>query len=419
VANLLFSEPFYEGPVGKEALSIDSKKRELLYLKLILRKLEQSARAVLLVSDNMLKENGSLLENEIKSEIVDQCRLDAVVSLPPNSISNTSKNAAILVFSKEAVTTEHPVFFYHIHDDGVSGGTDKKKIRKLANAPLMFPDDYGDIPDLFNQWKVCKREYTCEPTSQSMLVPSAEIRERNYSLNIRSFLKQDDKKPASVVTQNRQAFPANRPASTRSTSMRWVPIAALFLLAIAAAFYFLRKDDKGSKVATNTFSGGDTAGSVNASEDTQRIKTPESTKKVKDTLIRISPAEVPPVQPPVATTSSPKQAEKRSEETTEKVSEEAAEKQPKTEATTTRTSIDANAAKGEYKIINKAYFHNEPDESTRRNAFVVHWNNSYATLKALDEKNGFIYVVFKNNLGQVSKGWLKKGDLRRINEEKQ
>jgi len=72
--------------------------------------------------------------------------------------------------------------------------------------------------------------------------------------------------------------------------------------------------------------------------------------------------------------------------------------------------------KGLYNVISKAYFHNEPDEATRRNAFVVHWNNSYAKLKALDEKNGFIYVVFNNHLNQTSKGWLRKKDLKPIDE---
>jgi serine/threonine-protein kinase len=65
-----------------------------------------------------------------------------------------------------------------------------------------------------------------------------------------------------------------------------------------------------------------------------------------------------------------------------------------------------------YKIRNKAFFHNEPDESTRREAFIVHWNN--AVLKPLDEKNGYIYVVFTNHLGQVSKGWLSKKDLIQV-----
>ncbi|WP_207425388.1 serine/threonine-protein kinase [Pedobacter sp. SYSU D00535] len=63
--------------------------------------------------------------------------------------------------------------------------------------------------------------------------------------------------------------------------------------------------------------------------------------------------------------------------------------------------------------VNKAYFHDQPDESTRRNAFLVHWNN--AELTAVEEKNGFIYVVFFNTQGQVTKGWLRKKDLKRIN----
>ena len=79
-------------------------------------------------------------------------------------------------------------------------------------------------------------------------------------------------------------------------------------------------------------------------------------------------------------------------------------------------SISKAEAKGLYKIISKAYFHNEPDEATRRDAFVVHWNNSYARLKAHDEKNGFIYVVFHNHLNQTSKGWLRKKDLEPIGE---
>ncbi len=67
-----------------------------------------------------------------------------------------------------------------------------------------------------------------------------------------------------------------------------------------------------------------------------------------------------------------------------------------------------------YKVISKAYFHNKPDESTRRNAFIIHWNN--AVLIPSDERNGFIYVTFTNHLGQISKGWLLKSDLKRVEE---
>jgi eukaryotic-like serine/threonine-protein kinase len=63
-----------------------------------------------------------------------------------------------------------------------------------------------------------------------------------------------------------------------------------------------------------------------------------------------------------------------------------------------------------YAVISTAHFYNAPNESTRRDAFINHWNN--AVLNALDEKNGFIYVVFTNEQGQTSKGWLRKKDLR-------
>lgn len=60
----------------------------------------------------------------------------------------------------------------------------------------------------------------------------------------------------------------------------------------------------------------------------------------------------------------------------------------------------------------RAYFYTNPDERTRRNNFLAKWNSPELT--ALDDKNGFIYVVFFTTNGQVTKGWLRKRDLRRI-----
>ena len=68
----------------------------------------------------------------------------------------------------------------------------------------------------------------------------------------------------------------------------------------------------------------------------------------------------------------------------------------------------------QYMVTAKAYFYNTPDESSRRNAFVVPSNN--AILNALDEQNDFILVEFRNQLGQSSKGWLRKKDLQLLNE---
>jgi eukaryotic-like serine/threonine-protein kinase len=64
---------------------------------------------------------------------------------------------------------------------------------------------------------------------------------------------------------------------------------------------------------------------------------------------------------------------------------------------------------GAYKVRSIAYFHNAPDERTRRKAFIVHWNN--AVLHPLKEENDFVYVVYTNDEGQTTKGWLRKKDL--------
>lgn len=56
-----------------------------------------------------------------------------------------------------------------------------------------------------------------------------------------------------------------------------------------------------------------------------------------------------------------------------------------------------------------AYFYSSPDEASKRAANINVWNN--ARLKAIDDRNGFIYVVYTNDKGQTSKGWLRKKDL--------
>jgi hypothetical protein len=70
-------------------------------------------------------------------------------------------------------------------------------------------------------------------------------------------------------------------------------------------------------------------------------------------------------------------------------------------------SLNKNSAgKTAYKIINKAYFHNAPDERTKRNAFVVHWNNSYTTINPLYEKWFCLCSIsqpFESNFKRVAK----------------
>ncbi len=72
-----------------------------------------------------------------------------------------------------------------------------------------------------------------------------------------------------------------------------------------------------------------------------------------------------------------------------------------------------NGSAKRYTLASKyAYFHNEPDQSTRRAANINIWNN--AKLTPLKEQNGFIYVVYVNEQGQTSRGWLLKRNLKPI-----
>ena len=94
-------------------------------------------------------------------------------------------------------------------------------------------------------------------------------------------------------------------------------------------------------------------------------------------------------------------------------------KRNNSQATTSKSSADTVADKApvqnrtviaQYKVgADRVYFYNQPNESTRRNAYLV--NSEEATINALEERDGFVYTEFTNSRGQVSKGWLRKQDL--------
>jgi hypothetical protein len=192
---------------------------------------------------------------------------------------------------------------------------------------------------------------------------------------------------------------AKRAIGRIKISKAFIILWSIFLIGFGASFFYFK--GRAKKLTT-----------VNASADDT---TPTS---VKDTLIMPVPGATQvadaskeksnPDKKLVKTEATPKRVEAPKEKTVATI---------KNTGATIQTDIASVPSKGKYKILSKAYFHNEPDESSRRNAFVNHWNNSYATLNALDEKNDFIYVVFRNHLNQTSKGWLRKKDLRPATEQ--
>lgn len=84
------------------------------------------------------------------------------------------------------------------------------------------------------------------------------------------------------------------------------------------------------------------------------------------------------------------------------------EKKPAATNTPTILSPRQMDIMGEFRVsAARTYFHNEPNASTRRNAFLSKGD----PVKGYDDLNGFIYTEFTNSRGQTSKGWLRKDQL--------
>lgn len=64
---------------------------------------------------------------------------------------------------------------------------------------------------------------------------------------------------------------------------------------------------------------------------------------------------------------------------------------------------------GRYYVSSKANFYSSPDENTLRNVFIT--QGADKIVAALEDRNGFIYVEYKNDRGYTTRGWLSKGDL--------
>lgn len=92
------------------------------------------------------------------------------------------------------------------------------------------------------------------------------------------------------------------------------------------------------------------------------------------------------------------------------------EEEKKPEVTNTVKTPSQLVSIGEYRVrAAKTYFHNAPDETTRRNAFL----SKNDPITAYQEEAGFVYTEFTNSRGQTSKGWLKLADLMTADEWQQ
>jgi type I restriction enzyme M protein len=140
--DIVFANPPFKGAIDaadvNPSLPTSVRKTEILFLHLFLRLLEKGGRAAVIVPDGVLT-GVSRAHVEIRRQLVEDNRLEAVVSMPAGVFRPyAGVSTAFLIFTTGSRTDR--VFFYDMEHDGFS--LDDKRQRVLEN----------DIPDILECW---------------------------------------------------------------------------------------------------------------------------------------------------------------------------------------------------------------------------------------------------------------------------
>jgi type I restriction enzyme M protein len=112
----------------------------------------------------------------IRKEIVDNQRLQAVISMPSGVFNPYSPvSTAILIFTKTNAGGTDKVWFYDMKADGYS--LDQKRNEVAEN----------DIPDVVARFHNLAGEAERSRKEQSFLVPVEEIRKKGYDLSMNKY----------------------------------------------------------------------------------------------------------------------------------------------------------------------------------------------------------------------------------------
>ena len=183
--SLILANPPFKGSLDAEAVSADllkvcnTKKTELLFVTLFLRMLKVGGRCACIVPDGVLF-GSSKAHQAIRKEIVDNNRLQAVISMPSGVFKPyAGVSTAVLIFTKTGHGGTDNVWFYDMTADGFS--LDDKRTSVTEN----------DIPDIITRFKNLDAEINRERTEKSFMVSKQEIVDNGYDLSINKYKKTD------------------------------------------------------------------------------------------------------------------------------------------------------------------------------------------------------------------------------------
>jgi len=179
--SLILANPPFKGNLDADTVSTDlqkvckTKKTELLFLALFVRMLKIGGRCACIVPDGVLF-GSSNAHKAIRKEIVENQRLEAVISMPSGVFKPyAGVSTAILIFTKTGHGGTDDVWFYDMTADGFS--LDDKRAEVKDN----------DIPDIISRFKNLKAEKKRKRTDKSFMVSKKEIVENDYDLSINKY----------------------------------------------------------------------------------------------------------------------------------------------------------------------------------------------------------------------------------------
>ena len=185
--SLILANPPFKGSLDADTVSTDilkvckTKKTELLFLALFLRMLRVGGRCACIVPDGVLF-GSSTAHKEIRKEIIEGNRLEAVISMPSGVFKPyAGVSTAILIFTKTGHGGTDNVWFYDMQADGFS--LDDKRTPIAEN----------DIPDIIARFKNLDGEKDRARTEKSFFVPKKEIVDNDYDLSINKYKKTEYK----------------------------------------------------------------------------------------------------------------------------------------------------------------------------------------------------------------------------------
>ena len=176
--DVVLANPPFKGSIDESEISgkftIRTKKTEILFLELMYNILTSGGRCAVIVPDGVLFGNSNA-HKLIRKKLLEQCRLDAVISMPSGVFKPyAGVSAGVLIFTKGEPTEK--VWFYGMASDGYS--LDDKR---------TFIDGKGDIPDIIEKFKSRGKEKFENRKEKCFFVPFKEIMGNDYDLSISKY----------------------------------------------------------------------------------------------------------------------------------------------------------------------------------------------------------------------------------------